>query len=93
MATYQHPKEKGRTVEVADNEGVKARILQRIGWKLTPQGQEQQPTAPAEPKQGKQAEPTTADPQQLNVKTTDVQLRDPQTGEPGPKMGTAKKGN
>ena len=92
MAQYQHPKDRGRTVEVAEGEGAKVRILTRLGWKLVPQGQETQPAAPA-PKQGKQAAPTTADPQPLNVKTTDVQLRDPQTGEPGPKMGTVKKGN
>lgn len=79
MAQYQHPKEKGRTVEVAENEGTKVRILTKLGWKLVPQGQESRPAAPA-PKQGKQAQPTTADPQPLNVKPDQTALRDPATG-------------
>lgn len=70
MAQYQHPKEKGRRLDVGDNEGAKARMLQRLGWKPVPQGQEvkQEPKATA-PKQGKQTAKTTDSPKPLNVQT------------------------
>lgn len=66
MAQYQHPKDKGRVVEVGETEGVKRRALERLGWKLVPAGQEVQPQAPA-PKPGKQTAKTTDSPKPLNA--------------------------
>ena len=67
MAQYQHPKDKGRVLEVGETEGVKRRILERTGWKLVPQGQEAPPAPAPEPKPGKQTAKTTDGPGPLNV--------------------------
>lgn len=69
MAQYQHPKDKGRTVDVGEKEGAKARILERLGWKPVPQGQEQPAPKATAPKQGKQTAKTTDSPKPLNVQT------------------------
>lgn len=74
MAQYQHPKDKGRVVEVGENEGAKRRMLERLGWKLAPQGQEAQPAPKAE-KAGKQTAKTTDSPKPLNVKAEPTDLR------------------
>lgn len=67
MAQYQHPKDKGRVVDVAETEGVKRRTLERMGWKLLPAGQEA-PAKPAPaPKPGKQTAKTTDGPKPLNA--------------------------
>lgn len=66
MAQYQHPKDAGRVVEVGEGEGVKRQILESLGWKLIPAGQEAPPPAPA-PKPGKQASKTSDGPKPLNA--------------------------